>query len=340
MVFGIFSKGFDPESFEKDLTGITDNISHTQQQIAGLQSRSKKLLSALVRYLVLGYIILNIYNYSQVPRGVVGLNKIQIYLKGQSGRQLIFLGLYPVVGYGLVRLIQWVFGVVVNNRTNRLRALRKKHTAKIDELKKITNFNTTNRLLTKYGNEDEKKKDKPLQPASNKPVAKPPATVNNLNARQQEEIAKLNLSKPETIAQNRPGNIGPKGTGISIDNKKPRTVQDRLLDLLIGSDNSESVESRFALICMNCYSHNGLAPPNCADPSQVKYACWKCGVMNGASAWDKELNELKEALPVEQGDSKAVTPEPVANDEQIEPETVEIVPSSTSATSTSTGVER
>ena len=53
------------------------------------------------------------------------------------------------------------------------------------------------------------------------------------------------------------------------------------MDILIGSDNSESVENRYALICFHCFAHNGLAPPHTEDPADVKFQCWKCGAMNG-----------------------------------------------------------
>lgn len=57
--------------------------------------------------------------------------------------------------------------------------------------------------------------------------------------------------------------------------------QDRILDLIIGSEHNETVESRYALICAKCYTHNGLAPPGCTDPFSIIYFCRNCSFMNG-----------------------------------------------------------
>lgn len=60
-----------------------------------------------------------------------------------------------------------------------------------------------------------------------------------------------------------------------------KSFHDRVLDLIIGSEHNETVESRFALICAKCYTHNGLAPPGCADPFTIVYFCRNCSFMNG-----------------------------------------------------------
>ena len=50
---------------------------------------------------------------------------------------------------------------------------------------------------------------------------------------------------------------------------------DRLMDALIGDD---SRNQKYALICQQCFSHNGLAAPE-AFPS-LKYKCPNCGFFN------------------------------------------------------------
>lgn len=50
---------------------------------------------------------------------------------------------------------------------------------------------------------------------------------------------------------------------------------DRLMDALIGDD---SRNQKYALICQQCFSHNGLAAPE-AFPS-LKYKCPNCGFLN------------------------------------------------------------
>lgn len=71
----------------------------------------------------------------------------------------------------------------------------------------------------------------------------------------------------------------PAGSGWTGQSKKG--FHDRILDLIIGSEHNETVESRYALICARCYTHNGLAPPGCTDPFSIVYFCRNCSFMNG-----------------------------------------------------------
>eukprot|EP00158_Paraphelidium_tribonemae_P005604 Partr_v1_DN27428_c0_g1_i8_m72140 putative Conserved hypothetical protein len=54
-----------------------------------------------------------------------------------------------------------------------------------------------------------------------------------------------------------------------------RTWVDRVLDMVIGE---EAPTSKYALICRQCFSHNGLASP--ADFDSIQYRCVKCGFFN------------------------------------------------------------
>lgn len=300
-MFRLFKKsGFDPQAFEKELTDLTDNISATQQQISRLKARYTSIRRILIQYLVLAYVGACLYNYSQIPATYVARNKIQLFVRGQTKRQMMFVGIYPVVGYLLVKVVRAVFNIVTKNRTNRLKVLKDKHRAKIDELKKITNFNTTANLLNKYGEKDEpvKKPAKPLPkgPGSkkkNQPVRPITPQSSVLNP------VKSNVNNQRTSPPNQlPAPVAPKN----------RPIQDRLLDLLIGSDNNESIENRYALICVNCFTHNGLAPPNSTDPSKTKFACLKCGFLNGTTWQDeigKEIGPLKDEKSEESKEGEA-----------------------------------
>lgn len=301
-MFRLFKKsGFDPQLFEKELTDITESISSTQQQITRLKTRYVSIRRVLIQYMALLYVGVCLYNYSQIPRNYVASNKIQLFIRGQSRGQLLFVGLYPVVGYLLVKVIHAVFGFLSKNRTHRLKGLKEKHKAKIEELKKITNFNTTANLLNKYGEKNE-------IPAKNLPKArttpakqvkgqKGPKGTNRINGTNViNDTNGINVANIPT-AQGRqfqqispPNTVKPLATNPQAPVQKNRPIQDRLLDLLIGSDNSESIENRYALICVNCFTHNGLAPPNCTNPANTKFACLKCGFLNG-NTWQDELRD-------------------------------------------------
>lgn len=56
---------------------------------------------------------------------------------------------------------------------------------------------------------------------------------------------------------------------------KSPTWMDRFMDALIGDD---SRNQKYALICAQCFNHNGLAAPETF--ASIKYRCPNCGFMN------------------------------------------------------------
>ena len=296
-VFGLFGSkgGFDPKAFEKDLTTLTENITSTKQQIVKLRARNNHVRRLLIQYLVSIYVLIFAYCYTTVPKDVEASNRLMRFLKGQTKRHLLILVLYPIISVLVIRLTRFLFQFFIDSRSKYLKTLEKNHKKKIEELKEITNFNKTNELINKYDRSARPRTPQQQsiqQPQFQKPTQNikqaQPQINNRQEALKQKALRELNLPKqpnqlgnfaPQSQIQQQPQAISP----VSARPITPshRTIQDRLLDILIGSDNSESVEQRYALICYNCFAHNGLAPPNTDDPVNIKYQCWKCGKMNG-----------------------------------------------------------
>lgn len=339
-VFSLFSsKGtFDPDTFEKELTSITESISSNKQQIYRLKQRQKLLRKSIARYMSLFYICIVSYFYLLTPSERAGKNRIQWFVINQSRRNLLILIGYPLLAILLSKGISFVFQFFINNKENSLKNLQKKHKVKIEELKNITNFNKTNELINKYG--DEKPPKNQVQEGANKGQQRIRNRKDNSKSIRQQALKELNLPEQQQTQQEIQGTVGqhlkeqkvipdgPTPSPIVPQQPVPRTFQDRILDILIGSDNSEAVESRYALICFNCFSHNGLAPPHTEDPANIKFQCWKCGAMNGKGMLFDQP-ELTSQSPIESSpeaiktsDSKA--PEPVPKKEEGATKTDEI----------------
>ncbi|CAK9682701.1 hypothetical protein FOB58_003100 [Candida parapsilosis] len=281
-VFDIFGSkhGFDPNKFEKEFSQLTGNINKTKQQLARLTQRKRKLNAKLEAFVSIGYILIFSYCYFSIPNDVRATNRVQQFIKGQTKQNLYVLIGYPLISIVVIKFINYAFNYLIRRHDRFLAKLQAKHKAKMDELKKITNFNATNELINKYG---EKQLPQQIPLAQKSSANKKSTKQDNLRA---QALKELHLSDKQ-LSQNENS-----GTATTQDNSgksqqpkaataTPRTFQDRLLDLFVGSDNSESVEQRYALICSHCFAHNGLAPPHCEDPSLVKYQCWKCGALNG-----------------------------------------------------------
>ncbi|KAI5970411.1 hypothetical protein CANMA_000574 [Candida margitis] len=284
-VFDIFGSkhGFDPTRFEKEFSQLTGNINKTKQQLTRLTQRKSRLNGKLEAFISIGYILIFSYCYFSIPNDVHATNRIQQFIKGQTKQNLYVLIGYPLVSILVIKIVNFAFNYLIKRQDSYLSKLQAKHKAKMEELKKITNFNATNELINKYG---EKK-----LPQNVPQVQK---TIPGMKNKKQDDLRVQALKElhlnDKRLTSNENAALPNKPTDASKQQQpqaqapppsNSRTFQDRLLDLFVGSDNSESVEQRYALICSHCFAHNGLAPPHCEDPSLVKYQCWKCGALNG-----------------------------------------------------------
>lgn len=283
----MFKKGFDADSFEKELTELTESINSTQNQIIRLKAKDKLTRKWLIQYIVVGYVIVNGYNFMKLPPSTTASNRVVRYFSGLSTHQLLVVIFYPVVGYLVTYLCRMFFNVLIRSRNNHLKHLKKKHLVKIDDLKKITNYNKTKTLLNKYSDNDSELKQRTTEKSlpQNQPNAQSGVPRKKVDPTVEKVKKELNLDI--NVNPLEPAALAPKPSYDAINDQlqvklnHKRTFQERMLDLLIGSDNNESIESRFALICYNCYAHNGLAPPGTTNPLHVKYICFKCGCLNG-----------------------------------------------------------
>ncbi|RCK59682.1 Protein lunapark [Candida viswanathii] len=286
-VFSIFSsKGaFNPETFEKELTSITESINSNKQQIQRLKQRQKSSRRSIIRYLLLIYLCIVSYFYLTTPSGRAGKSRIQWFIVNQTKKNLAILIGYPLFSVLISKAVGFVFQFFINGKQTNLKNLQKKHKEKIEELKNITNFNKTNELINKYGDDKPERKQNQQtgsggqQQQVRKRHSKP-ATIRE-RAQQQLNLPQGPQQAPGAVGPSKPQPPNRAASPVVPQQPVARTFQDRLLDILIGSDNSEAVENRYALICFNCFAHNGLAPPHTEDPAAIKFQCWKCGAMNG-----------------------------------------------------------
>ena len=69
---------------------------------------------------------------------------------------------------------------------------------------------------------------------------------------------------------------------------------DRFMDALIGDD---SRNQKYALICAQCFNHNGLAAPEAF--ASIKYRCPNCGFMNfnalKSTVTESRIEEVKDS---------------------------------------------
>ncbi|ODV92086.1 hypothetical protein CANCADRAFT_42705 [Tortispora caseinolytica NRRL Y-17796] len=153
----------------------------------------------------------------------------------------------PMLIYLGSRTLNFFFSNLINRADNKAKRLNKDIHKKIEELKSSTKFYSTQELLNRFG-DDEQAKD--------------------LRKRRAE------LEKQEKLLKERQLRIKEFNVGRTV----AEHWYDRLLENLIGVSDT-SPNSRYALICQNCYHHNGLAMPG-QNPKNIKFVCRNCKTLN------------------------------------------------------------
>lgn len=282
-LFQLFqNKAYDPDEFEQQLTSITQQISKNRTQLARISQKLRSIKRSLTWYGIALYILYVGYRYKSASQnlGALGSHKsrIQIMLSGQLLYQLLVLMLIPILIAFCIWMVDKLFAIIMKSKSASLNALLKKHREKVEELKKITNFNKTDQILRKFKSPDSVEDG--ATPQSPKLMEKTKTNSQNSSV--------MSKKKPNPTINRPQGKPSPKAPS-EIDKQQKLTLQERILDFVIGSEHNESVETRFALICANCYVHNGLAPPGCVNPNSVIYICRNCGFKNGALVTSQDL---------------------------------------------------
>lgn len=174
--------------------------------------------------------------------------------KVKETRNLVLLILIPLLISVLYYVTFTVFGYLINKKENYIEILKAQHEEKLNVLKDQTNFDKTRDLLARFSDgEDIKELEK---------------QVDEIRQKKEQYLKMIN----EGQAQDK----------VFADIKKNETggIYDNLINAILG-ENELDPNKRYALICSNCLNHNGLAPPG-KLPSEVKYICPKCNVLQGS----------------------------------------------------------
>lgn len=236
------TKRFDPDQFENDLKKITSQISNNEKKLRKLKSQKKHYKKIIPLYLTSAYCI---YFSILYQRGTITESKNVLFLVAIP----LIIGLFY---YAFLSLYDYL----INNKESHIEYLKNEHGEKLNLLKEKTNFDKTKDLLARFSNGED------LQ-------------------EMEKEANEINRKKAEYMKLIQSGEQGK----ILEDLQKHQTnnsgFYDHFLTALLG-ENEMSPDKRYALICGQCFTHNGLAPPG-QLASQVKYRCPRCGFFNGAN---------------------------------------------------------
>jgi len=187
----------------------------------------------------------------------------------------VFTGpFFIVIGYRFLAL--W-YKRKETSEISQLEHLRAKQKLKVEELKKKTGYYTTKTLLDRYDSSKAQinQQNVPVRPGQ--PI-NPNLRQRNVPNSQVPEINGIDGDSRSNGAEPHVGDNAPRPNSYDPSSPNPitplqRRWYDKLVDVIVGDD-----EQKYALICQNCFTWNGLAYP--ADFEDVQYYCKKCNHFN------------------------------------------------------------
>lgn len=165
-------------------------------------------------------------------------------------------------------------------------ARQKELKERLEELKIETGYYKTKNLIEKY-DETETETRKKIGGNNKEQVANKSVVIRNRPQVPQARVS--NQAHPSPISSPQLSLHSPSRRPVS----PPRyNWMDRFMDALIGDD---SRNQKYALICAQCFNHNGLAAPEAF--ASIKYRCPNCGFINPAisiKSPDNQVSKIQE----------------------------------------------
>lgn len=249
------SKDFDPTAFEKELSALSSKISRNERTVTSFKYQERQSKSFIIIYGTLLYLL--VIAYLLVKNGLA----VSSYTHGETAT---IIGT-PVLAILITKFITFYYNKRITRLESHIEHLRSQHESKIEDLKAKTNFQSTQALLNRF------------------------ADGNDLNAKLDDELLEKQRQLEELKRLSLEGNNEAQRfdayQGVAVEHH----WYDFIIDLVVGTDELRP-NNRYALICHNCSSHNGLAPPG-MRPEYVKYICPRCGVLNGKDGAPKVIVE-------------------------------------------------
>ncbi|KAI8975556.1 hypothetical protein BDF20DRAFT_614749 [Mycotypha africana] len=272
--------------FEQVLSKLDTDIRKVETRLSEIKIKQRKASFLWVIYSIVIWILCVLYLF-------------YLFLNEITQRDIIYGGI-PAILLPIGKLIVWWYDQRTKKEELKLATLRKEQKDKLEDLKKKTSYYTTQSLIEKYDESIAKKKKElealELQQNKQKPVSLPA----NMG-KQQPFPHKHHLRHPHlphhapnanTINRNIPSQSV--NTPLTLPPSPPYPQQqqqqqqlhsqqqqqevhwyDKIVDALVGDIGPES---KYALICSHCYSHNGLVFKE--EHDTIQYICPVCKQFN------------------------------------------------------------
>ncbi|KAF8176241.1 hypothetical protein K438DRAFT_2022720, partial [Mycena galopus ATCC 62051] len=265
-----------PPDDESVLAALARDIQRRQTLLSEIRARERTATALVTLYTLaawLAYVAVWYFGFVSGGHGrrVGGVERALRALP-------VFVG--PILILFIRRIVQIWYARKGNAEDKTLQTLLKAQRAKVEEIKKKTNFYETRELLSRYDREG----------SSPPGGAGGPGSVSSPNTPQRGGQGTPQRPNGNGKAGPRPSAINPSAGPRAPfrpqqqgqqQQPRPRGWFDKLADVLVGPDDGPQIaleKQKFALICGKCFAHNGLVPE--VVWGEAQYTCPKCGHFN------------------------------------------------------------
>ncbi|KAK4884161.1 hypothetical protein RN001_000432 [Aquatica leii] len=198
---------------------------------------------------------------------------------------VIPLILAPVIILLVKRVLTWYYQRKISRKQNKLVTLRNEKKEILEKVMETETYKVAKTILDKFAPPEQNNRRitevaTPMQPISQVPIntgLRQRAISPNQQSVLRTPVRPVPVDRPTTaIVKSAVGNVPsrsvppPPGSQLPMPRAvlpRERSIFDRMVDYLVGDGPS----NRYALICKNCYSHNGMA-----FRDEVEYFSFRC----------------------------------------------------------------
>ncbi|KND02579.1 uncharacterized protein SPPG_03037 [Spizellomyces punctatus DAOM BR117] len=277
----------DDSDWEKALAVLDERIRHAEIRLSELHMRERKLKFAWLYYSIPVYVFVLVAYFTYLkPRG----DPWDIWL-WKTG--FVVLGA-PCI-YIVHRLIRYWYSTKEKHELEYLENLKAKQKEKIEDLKKKTAYYKTKGLIERYDTPTkERMRNKPQPgtpmqtPNAAQVLTKPstlsqrlePSSTPQMVASMNTPVTPFPVDRPSPLSPTPDINMMIPARGAHTPS--PKGWFDKVIDIMIGE--SEGPASKYALICEECFTHNGLVPPDAY--ATARFRCMKCDHLNAPKSYE------------------------------------------------------
>ncbi|KAG0142435.1 hypothetical protein CROQUDRAFT_662511 [Cronartium quercuum f. sp. fusiforme G11] len=286
-----------PDVFEKELSELELKIERHQDRLQAIKERERTTTFVVTTYSLLFWCFYCLLWYlglgwcywklSWKYRRLGYHNSSEPFTKLDQILELVPIVLVPIGLMFARQLCQSWYTRKHETEKVQLRQLQKQLREKVEELKKKTSYYTTRELLERYDDQLKTftvRNDASIRTAVNRSPSistpntlrqRPPPSSTSPNPQLTTSISLNSMNAPQSNT-GKPRNSNPAQL-VSSPAGSNRGWADRFAEALLGDDEAKP-ETKYALICLKCFNHNGLVRQEELDT--IQYVCPRCGTFN------------------------------------------------------------